>query len=100
VTYSPEAGNAPPATHRRDRPETTDTSDDDASCESASEADARITVGGFQREHLEGVFEARFLRQLSPREAAQPLGVPRTTLVYQEQRVRALLEQFVLDVAS
>jgi RNA polymerase sigma-70 factor (ECF subfamily) len=91
--------------YRRERPETTDgSSGDDASREEASEADARITVGRFQRERLPldlaGVFEARFLRQLSQREAAHELGVPRTTLVYQEQRVRALLERFVFDEAS
>jgi len=87
--------------YRREQPEATDAAaPHDASSEDASEADAKMTVGRFQRDclppDLAGVFDARFLRQLSQREAARELGVPRTTLVYQEQRVRALLKDFVL----
>jgi RNA polymerase sigma-70 factor (ECF subfamily) len=62
--------------------------------------DAKLLVARFREECLpaewEGVFEARFLRQLSQRDAARELRIPRTTLVYQEQRIRALLEQFLL----
>ena len=42
------------------------------------------------------VFEARFLRQLSQREAARALGMHRTTLVYQEMRIRRLLRRVLL----
>lgn len=41
------------------------------------------------------VFDARFVRQLSQREAAQTLGMSRTTLAYQEARVRAALKRFI-----
>lgn len=41
------------------------------------------------------VFEARFVQQLSQREAAQSLGMHRTTLAYQEARVRAALKRFI-----
>lgn len=64
------------------------------------EVEAKILVDRFCREKLpskwRAVFEARFLRQLPQREAARELGMRRTTLVYQEQRVRELLEQFLL----
>jgi RNA polymerase sigma-70 factor (ECF subfamily) len=43
------------------------------------------------------VFEARFVRQLSQREAAAALRMRRTTLAYQELRVRHLLEKFLLS---
>jgi RNA polymerase sigma-70 factor (ECF subfamily) len=61
---------------------------------------ARLLVERFEREVLppkwRAVFEARFLRQLTQREAASELGVRRTTLLYQEHRIRALLRRFVL----
>ena len=67
---------------------------------SQDEAEAKWLVERFRREHLpprwEAVFEARFLRQLPQREAAKALGMHRTTLVYQEIRIRALLERFLL----
>ncbi|NPC78158.1 RNA polymerase subunit sigma-70, partial [Pyxidicoccus fallax] len=54
----------------------------------------------FRREHLPAkwapVFEARFVRQLSQREAAAALGLHRTTLAYQELRIRSLLKKFLL----
>jgi RNA polymerase sigma-70 factor (ECF subfamily) len=43
------------------------------------------------------VFEARFLRQLTQREAAAELGMRRTTLAYQELCIRRLLRRFVLS---
>jgi RNA polymerase sigma-70 factor (ECF subfamily) len=43
------------------------------------------------------VFELRFLRQLDQRSAAKTLGISRTTLAYQEMRVRMLLRRFVLE---
>jgi RNA polymerase sigma-70 factor (ECF subfamily) len=44
-----------------------------------------------------GVFHARFVEQLNQSEAAQQLGITRTTLIYQELRVRHLLKQFFRD---
>lgn len=63
--------------------------------------EARRLVDAFRRERLPAkwapVFEARFLRQLSQREAATALGLRRTTLAYQEARIRRLLRGFVLN---
>jgi RNA polymerase sigma-70 factor (ECF subfamily) len=63
-------------------------------------AEAKRLVDGFRTEALPqkwaAVFEARFLRQLSQREAAASLGISRTTLVYQELRVRRLMEKYFL----
>jgi RNA polymerase sigma-70 factor (ECF subfamily) len=42
------------------------------------------------------VFETRFLLGLEQKEAAARLGISRTTLAYQEYRVKALLRRFVL----
>lgn len=68
-----------------------------------AELDAQALIERFRRERLperwRAVFEARFLDGLSQREAAARLGIRRTTLVYQELRVRALLERFVLGEA-
>ena len=61
--------------------------------------DARRLVARFRRECLppewEGVFVARFIDQLSQREAAARLKIRRTTLAYQELRIRQLLRRFV-----
>jgi RNA polymerase sigma-70 factor (ECF subfamily) len=45
------------------------------------------------------VFEARFIQQLDQAEAARSLGIRRTTLIYQEYRVRKLLERYFLTEA-
>ena len=45
------------------------------------------------------VFEARFIQQLDQAEAARFLGIRRTTLIYQEYRVRKLLHRFFLTEA-
>lgn len=42
------------------------------------------------------VFEARFIQQLDQSEAARLLGIQRTTLIYQEYRLRKLLDRFFL----
>jgi RNA polymerase sigma-70 factor (ECF subfamily) len=61
---------------------------------------AKRLVERFRAECLpakwQAVFEARFLRQLGQHEAARALGVHRTTLAYQEHRIRALLRRFLL----
>ena len=65
------------------------------------EVDARLLLEQFQRERLpeawRGVFEARFLRQLSQREAAAALRINRTTLAYREVRIRRALRAFLME---
>ncbi|HXI56826.1 MAG TPA: RNA polymerase sigma factor [Polyangia bacterium] len=60
----------------------------------------RLTLERFRSQGLpakwEGVFVARFLEQQDQPTAARSLGMPRTTLAYQEHRIRKLLERFVL----
>src|SRR5262245_38043480 len=57
-----------------------------------SHAEARMLVDRFRQEMLPpkwaGTFELRFLRQLTQTEAAAQLGIGRTTLAYQEARIR------------
>jgi RNA polymerase sigma-70 factor, ECF subfamily len=64
------------------------------------EIEAKRLVERFRRECLPpkwaAVFEARFVRQLSQRQAASELGMRRTTLLYQEHRIRAILEKFLV----
>jgi RNA polymerase sigma-70 factor (ECF subfamily) len=64
------------------------------------ELEAKRLVERFRREVLPAeyapVFEARFIKQLPQREAATSLSMPRTTLVYQEQKIRVLLQRFLL----
>lgn len=67
-------------------------------------AEARILVERFRREHLPEkwarVFELRFLQQLEQEQAARQLGMHRTTLAYQEYRIRALLRRFLLKLEN
>lgn len=62
--------------------------------------EAQITIDRFRSECLpekwKKVFDARFIQQLDQPEAARLLGMHRTTLIYQEYRVRTLLRRFVL----
>jgi RNA polymerase sigma-70 factor (ECF subfamily) len=62
--------------------------------------EAQITIDRFRSECLpekwRKVFDARFIQQLDQPEAARLLGMHRTTLIYQEYRVRTLLRRFVL----
>jgi len=62
--------------------------------------EAQITIDRFRNECLPDkwrkVFDARFIQQLDQPEAARVLGMHRTTLIYQEYRVRTLLKRFVL----
>lgn len=64
------------------------------------ELEAKHLIARFRREVLpsefDAVFDARFLRQLPQRAAAAELRMPRTTLVYQEQKIRSLLQRFLL----
>ena len=70
----------------------------------ASRAEAALLVQKFCRDVLppkwHAVFEARFLRHLSQTEAATALRMSRTTLLYQELRIRRLLHVFLLEEAS
>lgn len=63
-------------------------------------AEARRLIDRFKREALpakwHAVFDARFMRELSQREAARELGMRRTTLAYQETRIRSKLKGFLL----
>ena len=62
--------------------------------------DARLTLQRFCEDVLpqkwRRVFEARFVRQQDQPAAARSLGMRRTTLAYQEYRIRNLLRRFVL----
>jgi RNA polymerase sigma-70 factor (ECF subfamily) len=64
-------------------------------------AEARVLVDRFRREHLrpdwDGVFELRFLQQMTQHEASRALGVSRTTLAYREMRIRSALRAFLLE---
>jgi RNA polymerase sigma-70 factor, ECF subfamily len=68
----------------------------------ARSSEARLLIERFQREVLppqwRAMFEARFLRHLSQNEAAAELGMRRSTLAYQELRIRQLLRTFLLEV--
>jgi len=70
----------------------------------ASRADAALVIQKFCCDMLppkwRPVFEARFLHHLSQTEAAASLRMNRTTLVYQELRIRRLLRSFLLGEAS
>ncbi|MCP4498930.1 MAG: sigma-70 family RNA polymerase sigma factor [Deltaproteobacteria bacterium] len=63
--------------------------------------EAKVLVDRFVDEVLpekwRGVFQTRFIEQLSQRDAAKKLGVVRTTLAYQELRIRRELKNFLLQ---
>jgi RNA polymerase sigma-70 factor, ECF subfamily len=71
--------------------------------ELASSAEARLLIERFVRDVLPPVwrslFEARFISHLSQSEAAAALGKRRTTLAYQELRIRQMLRKFLLEDA-
>jgi len=71
--------------------------------ELARSAEARLLIERFLRDVLppawRGVFEARFIAHMSQSEAAAALGKRRTTLAYQELRIRQLLRKFLLEDA-
>lgn len=61
---------------------------------------AHVLIERFSRDYLpakwQPVFQRRFLLRESQREAARALGIRRTTLAYQELRIRRLLRRFLL----
>jgi RNA polymerase sigma-70 factor, ECF subfamily len=67
----------------------------------ASRAEASLLIRKFCGEVLppkwRPVFEARFVQHLTQTEAAAALRMRRTTLVYQELRIRGLLHTFLLE---
>src|SRR4051812_30505774 len=62
--------------------------------------DVRMTLQRFRERFLppkwRAVFDARFVAQQDQPAAARALGMRRTTLAYQEYRIRRLLRRFVL----
>jgi RNA polymerase sigma-70 factor (ECF subfamily) len=69
----------------------------------ASRAEAALLIQKFCAEVLppkwRPVFEARFVQHLTQTEASAALRMRRTTLVYQELRIRRLLNRFLLGEA-
>jgi len=61
----------------------------------------RLLLERFRREHLTPewapVFETRFIRQMTQREAARFLGMRRTTLAYRELQLRRRFKAFMLE---
>jgi RNA polymerase sigma-70 factor (ECF subfamily) len=64
------------------------------------QAEVRLLVERFRDECLPPrwapAFEARFVRQMDQVSAARHVGISRTTLAYQEYRIRGLLRRFTL----
>ncbi len=69
------------------------------SADPTPEQEWALFIDQFRRAYLPRkwapVFELRFTVGLSQREAAAKLGIRRTTLAYQEQRILARLRQFI-----
>jgi RNA polymerase sigma-70 factor (ECF subfamily) len=89
---------------RRDREIPADTTGTELGRATASfqeAADARIVIERFKREALPAkwhrTFELRFLQQLDQHEVGAATGQSRTTIAYQEYRIRALLRRYLLD---
>ncbi|HEX4628097.1 MAG TPA: RNA polymerase sigma factor [Gemmatimonadales bacterium] len=90
--YRREANGSPENATADADPGTAERADDDLA--------AKQLVDRFRRECLppewDALFDARFLRALPQRLAAKELGMHRTTLVYREARIRALLRKFLI----
>jgi RNA polymerase sigma-70 factor (ECF subfamily) len=73
----------------------------DVDARAGEETMMRLLLLRFQREHVPPawapVFQARFIGEMSQREAARHLGMRRTTLAYQELQLRRRLRQFMLQ---
>lgn len=88
-----------------DEPESIAESTEEASAEAeAFEAEARLLMERFCRDVLpekwKPVLQACFVEGMTQRSAAARLGISRTTLLYQQHRVRALLKKFLLGAES
>jgi RNA polymerase sigma-70 factor, ECF subfamily len=64
------------------------------------QVEARMLLERFRSEYLpprwSAVFEVRFVQQMDQAIAAQYIGITRTTLAYQEYRIRRLLRRFAM----
>jgi RNA polymerase sigma-70 factor (ECF subfamily) len=85
---------------RRGRNEANAYSTDPVGRSFEDEHEAKALIETFKAEHVPPqwaqVFELRFLQQLSQDETAAALGIARTTLAYQELRLRMRLKRFLL----
>jgi RNA polymerase sigma-70 factor (ECF subfamily) len=88
----------------RRRSRETSLSDGAQNAESASweeAAQARLLVERFRKASLPPewapVFDLCFVQQMTQREAADALGISRTTLAYREMRIRQILRRFILE---
>jgi RNA polymerase sigma-70 factor (ECF subfamily) len=73
--------------------------DTDAGLRLERQVDVRLTLARFRTRlptKWHAVFDARFVAQQDQPTAARGLGLSRTTLAYQEYRIRKLLTRFVL----
>jgi RNA polymerase sigma-70 factor (ECF subfamily) len=64
------------------------------------QAEARMILRAFWAQlpkKWERVFVARFIEQQDQPTAARALGIPRTTLAYQEYRIRKLLRRYMMS---
>jgi RNA polymerase sigma-70 factor (ECF subfamily) len=96
------AANAAIDTVRRRHREVGEAENDDADpARFDEEVEAKMLIERFVAERLpqkfHALFDARFIRQLPQREAAAELRMQRSTLAYQEDRIRELLESFLLE---
>lgn len=85
--------------YQRRRGRETSISDEVAGVSWQEAADARVLVERFKRglrPDWVGVFELRFLQQMTQHEASRALGLHRTTLAYRELRIRRALRVFLL----
>jgi RNA polymerase sigma-70 factor, ECF subfamily len=61
----------------------------------------RLLLERFRRQHMRpawaSVFETRFIHEMTQREAADHLGIRRTTLAYREQQLRCKLRELMQD---
>ena len=88
---------------RREEPMGTDPEEFGAAPDSERfelKAEARLLLDQFRRTIVppkwRSVFDARFLQELDQPQAAQALGISRTTLAYREYRIRGMMKRFVL----
>jgi RNA polymerase sigma-70 factor (ECF subfamily) len=67
--------------------------------ENTEDIELKRVIERFRSEEVPGkwlpVFDARFIRRLTQREAAKELGISRTTLAYREGRIRQRLRRFI-----
>lgn len=86
---------------KRRRETSEDAADDAAPAAIDDDVEAKLMIDRFRAEVLApedaALFDARFLRRLPQRDAARELGIPRSTLLYREDRIRGQLQKFLLQ---